>query len=76
MANAQQNNSDKPATTQPKRPLTWQEKIDQKKPLNVLEETKADADWNHRKRVRDEKEREEYEARKRGETREDSDVEE
>jgi hypothetical protein len=58
----------KPAA--PKRPLTWQEKIDAGKPLNPLDETKADADFNHQKRVRDQEEREEYEARKRGVTRE------
>lgn len=51
----------------PKRPLAWQEKIDQGKKLSPLDEVKADADFNHTKRVRDEQEREEYEARKRGE---------
>ena len=54
----------------PARPLTWEEKLDQNKKLNPLDEVKADADFNHKKRVRDEEEREKFEARKRGETRE------
>lgn len=63
---AQAPKEDAAPVTARKRPLTWQEKLDANKPLNPLDEVKADADFNHNKRVRDEQEREEYEARKRG----------
>lgn len=49
-----------------KRPLTWEEKIDQNKKLSPLQEVQADADYNHKKRVRDEEERQAFEARKHG----------
>lgn len=55
-----------PKQSAPKKPLSWVEKLDSDKPLNPLDEVKADADFNHNKRVRDEKDREEFEARKRG----------
>lgn len=58
----------------PKRPLTWEEKLDKSEKLNALDEVKADADFNHKKRVRDEEEREAYEARKRGENRNNSEA--
>lgn len=61
------NQAAQPKQNAPKRPLTWQEKLDQSKKLSPLDEVKADADFNHQKRVRDEEEREKFEARKRGE---------
>lgn len=61
------NQAQKPAEKAPKRPLTWEEKLDKNAKLNPLDEVKADADFNHKKRVRDEEERLKFEARKRGE---------
>lgn len=47
-----------------KRPETWEERLDRGKKLSPLQEVQADADFNHKKRVKDEEERQEYEARK------------
>jgi len=44
--------------------LTWQEKLDQGVPLNSLEDTKADADYNVKQRIREQSERDAFEARK------------
>jgi hypothetical protein len=52
------------ADTAPKRKLTWKEKLDQGKKLNALEDTQADADFNYRRRLREEKEKKAYEASK------------
>lgn len=46
--------------------LTWQQKMQQGLPLSNLEETKADADFNYRTRLRQEKERQEFEQAKAG----------
>lgn len=43
---------------------TWKDKLDAGKPLNSLEETKADADFNYRRRLRDEAERKDFETLK------------
>lgn len=48
--------------------LTWQQKLDQGKPLNEFDETKADADFNYRERMRESQARAEFEAKKRGAT--------
>lgn len=48
-----------------KKTKTWQEKMQAKEPLNSLEETKADADFNVKERMRQEAARKEFEARKR-----------
>lgn len=45
---------------------TWQEKMEAGEPLNSLEETKADADFNVKHRVREAEERAAHEARKAG----------
>ncbi len=45
----------------PARKLTWQEKLDQNKKLNVLDEVKADADFNYRFRLREKEAREAFE---------------
>lgn len=41
--------------------LTWQQKLDKGLPLNPLEETKADAHFNYHNRLREQKERAEFE---------------
>lgn len=46
--------------------LTWGQKLEQGLPLNTYDEIKADADFNYRQRLREQQEREEFEARKRG----------
>ena len=44
--------------------LTWQQKLEQGLPLNTLDEVKADADYNYRKRLRDEEDKKAFEALK------------
>lgn len=44
--------------------LTWQEKLKQGMNLSVLEETQADADFNFKQRLREQKERARYEKMK------------
>lgn len=44
--------------------VTWNEKLKKGKPLNAFDETKADADFNYRARLREEKERKAFEALK------------
>lgn len=50
-----------------KKQLTWQQKLAQGIKLNELEEVKADADFNHKRRERERKEEENYKALKRNE---------
>jgi hypothetical protein len=45
---------------------TWQDKLDNGQTLNPLEETKADADFNYKQRLAEQKARAEFEARKAG----------
>lgn len=45
---------------------SWQEKMSRGEPLNNLEETKADADFNWHQREQERKAREEFEAKKAG----------
>lgn len=52
-----------------KRPATWQEKLDLGAELSPMDEVRADADYNHNKRVKDQADRDEFEARKRGDRR-------
>lgn len=56
--------ADKPLSEQ-ERP-TWQDKLQQGKPLNPLEEVKADADFNYQQRLREEEARKEFEQLKAG----------
>lgn len=46
--------------------LNWKQKIDRGERLNNLEDAQADADFNYRARLRDEKERAEFAAKKAG----------
>lgn len=56
----------------PARKPTWQEKLDEGKHLTALEETKADADFNYRFRLKEAEEREAFEQLKsRGRVKED-----
>jgi hypothetical protein len=48
----------------PKKQLTWQQKLEQGVPFNSFDETKADADFNYRQRLRDETSKQEFEAKK------------
>lgn len=41
--------------------MTWREKLDNGHPLNALDETKADADFNYKSRLREEEERKAFE---------------
>lgn len=41
--------------------MTWREKLDNGHPLNPLDETKADADFNYKSRLREEEERKAFE---------------
>jgi hypothetical protein len=49
-----------------KKILTWKEKLDQGVPLNTMDEVKADADFNYRRRLREEEERLAFEKLKSG----------
>lgn len=40
---------------------TWQEKLQAGEPLNPLEETKADADFNYKERLREQEARKKFE---------------
>lgn len=40
---------------------TWRDKLNSGQPLNRLEETQADADFNYKHRLREENERKEFE---------------
>lgn len=40
---------------------TWQDKLDAGKPLNPLEEVKADADFNYKRRLREAEEQKRFE---------------
>lgn len=44
--------------------MTWQQKLENNLPLSKMDEIKADADFNHNERVRQEEARQEFEARK------------
>jgi hypothetical protein len=46
--------------------LTWKDKLNKGLPLNNLEETQADADFNYRRRLREEEETREYNKLKAG----------
>lgn len=47
------------------RPKTWQEKLVDGEPLSLLEEVQADADFNVKRHLREQRERAQFEARKR-----------
>lgn len=47
-----------------KRRKTWQEKLDEGIPLTELEDVKSEADYNVRRHLREQKERQVFEARK------------
>ena len=47
--------------------LNWKEKIKEGIPLNEMESTQAEADFNHKRRLREQEEKEAFEATKRGE---------
>lgn len=63
---AQQQQEDEAKALEKSRENSWQEKMDRGEPLNNLEETKADADFNYHQREQERKAREEFEAKKRG----------
>lgn len=48
----------------PKKELTWKDKLEKGVPLNSFDEVKADADFNHRRREREEAEKKRFEALK------------
>jgi hypothetical protein len=52
--------------TQKQRTKTWVEKLEAREPLNNMDEIKADADFNHKFRVREAEERARFEQRKSG----------
>jgi hypothetical protein len=47
-----------------KRVKTWQEKLDEGTPLTELEDVKSEADYGVRRHLREQKERQAFEARK------------
>ena len=53
--------ADKEVPLSEQKQLTWKEKIDQGKPLNPRDDVKADADFNYKRRLREEEERKEFE---------------
>lgn len=52
------------ATPEKKKKLTWKEKMANGERLNPLEETQADADFNYRRRLREQEELAKYEQSK------------
>jgi hypothetical protein len=45
---------------------TWSQKLEAGEPLNALEETQADADFNHKQRLKEQQERDAFNKRKQG----------
>jgi hypothetical protein len=52
------------STRRVKRKKTWQEKLDDGQPLTELEDVKSEADYSVRRHLREQKERQAFEARK------------